>query len=183
MLRLVRGLGCEPSVLGGHSFGELVALHAAGVVDTSGLAELASERGRLMKEASGSGNGAMAALRAGASDVEAIIRNVPGLQAANWNGPSQTVIAGPCAAVSQAIELAARRGIAGSATARLECVSHTDGGECAPSRSSALLDACCAAIAIGRSTLTWTRLPTLLFPQRSPHGWRSILPGRFDSAK
>ncbi len=113
MLRLVRGLGCEPAILGGHSFGELVALHAAGVVDTAGLAELASERGRLMKEASGSASGAMAALRAGASDVDAIIRNVPGVQVANWNGPSQTVIAGPAAAVNEAIELAARRGIAG----------------------------------------------------------------------
>ena len=42
-----------------------------------------------------------------------IVREVPGVQAANWNGPAQTVIAGPAAAVDQAIELAARRGIAG----------------------------------------------------------------------
>ena len=35
MLRLLRGLGCEPSFLGGHSFGELVALHAAGVYDAA----------------------------------------------------------------------------------------------------------------------------------------------------
>ena len=41
------------------------------------------------------------------------MRQVPGVQAANWNGPSQTVIAGPAAAVDQAIELAARRGISG----------------------------------------------------------------------
>ena len=51
MLRLFRALGCEPSFLGGHSFGELVALQAAGVYDARALAELASARGRLMKEA------------------------------------------------------------------------------------------------------------------------------------
>ena len=51
MLRLLRGLGCEPALVGGHSFGELVALHAAGAYDARALAELSSERGRLMKEA------------------------------------------------------------------------------------------------------------------------------------
>ena len=42
-----------------------------------------------------------------------LIREVPGVQAANWNGPAQTVIAGPAAAVDQALDLAARRGISG----------------------------------------------------------------------
>jgi acyl transferase domain-containing protein/NAD(P)H-dependent flavin oxidoreductase YrpB (nitropropane dioxygenase family) len=112
MLRLLRGLGCEPALLGGHSFGELVALHAAGVFDARALAELSSERGRLMKEAGAGNSGAMAALRAGPADVDSIIRQVPGAQAANWNGPAQTVIAGPAAAVDQAIDLAARSGIA-----------------------------------------------------------------------
>ena len=37
----------------------------------------------------------------------------PGVQAANWNGPAQTVIAGPAAAVQPALDLAASRGIAG----------------------------------------------------------------------
>ena len=113
MLRLMRGLGCEPSLLGGHSFGELVALHAGGVFCARALAEIAIERGRLMKEAGALSSGAMAALRAGPADIESIIRQVPGVQAANWNGPAQTVIAGPAAAVEQAIDLAARSGIAG----------------------------------------------------------------------
>jgi acyl transferase domain-containing protein/NAD(P)H-dependent flavin oxidoreductase YrpB (nitropropane dioxygenase family) len=113
MLRLWDSLGCERSFLGGHSFGELVALHAAGVYDARALAELSSERGRLMKVTSAGSSGAMAALRAGPADVDSIIRQVPGVQAANWNGPAQTVIAGPAAAVDQAIDLAARRGISG----------------------------------------------------------------------
>ncbi len=55
----------------------------------------------------------MAALLAGPDDVERLIRDVPGVQAANWNGPRQTVIAGPAAAVKQALDLAATRGIQG----------------------------------------------------------------------
>ena len=51
------------------------------------LAELSSERGRLMKEAGAGKAGAMAALRAGPADVDRLIREVPHVQAANWNGP------------------------------------------------------------------------------------------------
>ena len=51
MLGLLRKLGCEPDVLGGHSYGELVALHAAGVLSAAALAELSQARGRLMREA------------------------------------------------------------------------------------------------------------------------------------
>jgi acyl transferase domain-containing protein/NAD(P)H-dependent flavin oxidoreductase YrpB (nitropropane dioxygenase family) len=113
MLRLWQSFGCEPSALGGHSFGELVALHAAGVYDARALAELSSERGRLMKEAGAGASGAMAALRGGPAQVDAIIRQVPGVQAANWNGPAQTVIAGSAAAIEQAIALFTRSGISG----------------------------------------------------------------------
>ena len=113
MLRLLRKLGCKPDVLGGHSYGELVALHAAGVLSASALAQLSHARGRFMREAGRGVAGSMAALLAGPDDVERLIREVPGVQAANWNGPSQTVIAGPSAAVKQALELGAARGIQG----------------------------------------------------------------------
>ena len=59
------------------------------------LAELSQARGRLMREAGQGVAGSMAALLAGPDDVERLIRDVPGVQAANWNGPKQTVIAGP----------------------------------------------------------------------------------------
>ena len=55
----------------------------------------------------------MAALMAGRDDVEDLVAEVPGVQVANWNGPRQTVIAGPTAAVQQALGLAAARGIQG----------------------------------------------------------------------
>ena len=57
MLRLLRELGCEPDMVGGHSYGELVALHAAGVMSAPALAELSQARGRFMREAGGGAAG------------------------------------------------------------------------------------------------------------------------------
>jgi acyl transferase domain-containing protein/NAD(P)H-dependent flavin oxidoreductase YrpB (nitropropane dioxygenase family) len=113
MLRLLRKLGCEPELLGGHSYGELVALHAAGVLSAAALAQLSSTRGRLMREAGGAASGTMAALLAGPAETNRLLGEVSGVQVANWNGPRQTVIAGPSAAVQAALDLAATRGISG----------------------------------------------------------------------
>src|SRR5262249_47928185 len=65
MLRLLRSLGCDPDLVGGHSYGELVALHAAGAASARALAELSTARGRLMREAGHGVPGAMAALLSG----------------------------------------------------------------------------------------------------------------------
>jgi acyl transferase domain-containing protein/NAD(P)H-dependent flavin oxidoreductase YrpB (nitropropane dioxygenase family) len=124
MLRLLSDLGCEPDVVAGHSYGELVALHAAGVCELAALAELSSGRGRLMSEAGRGTEGAMAAIPAGADEIERLLRDVSGVQAANWNGPRQTVIAGPSASVKQVVELAAKKGIAGRVLP-VACAFHT----------------------------------------------------------
>ena len=77
------------------------------------LAVLSQARGRLMREASGDVSGSMAALMTGADEVEKLVSEIPEVRVANWNGPSQTVIAGPTNAVESAVELAASRGIQG----------------------------------------------------------------------
>jgi acyl transferase domain-containing protein/NAD(P)H-dependent flavin oxidoreductase YrpB (nitropropane dioxygenase family) len=125
MLRLVGSLGIEPDYLGGHSYGELVALYAAGAASVDALAELSSARGRLMREAGAGVEGAMAALLTGPAEVEQLIALVPGVEAANWNGPRQTVIAGSSNAVRAALEVAAARGIAGRLLP-VACAFHTD---------------------------------------------------------
>jgi len=111
MLRLMRSLGCAPDLVAGHSYGELVALHAAGVLDAEDLAELSLARGRFMQEAGHGIPGAMAALQAGPDVVERLIADVAAVRIANENGPKQTVVAGPSAAVGQVVERAAARGI------------------------------------------------------------------------
>ena len=74
MLGLLRKLGCEADVLAGHSYGELVALHAAGALSATALAELSQARGRFMREAGRGVAGSMAALLADPDDVETVDR-------------------------------------------------------------------------------------------------------------
>jgi acyl transferase domain-containing protein/NAD(P)H-dependent flavin oxidoreductase YrpB (nitropropane dioxygenase family) len=106
LLHLLRNLGVDPDLLAGHSYGELVALHAAGCFSEAALAELSEARGRLLVEAAGENAGAMAALAAGPAQTSAVLDGLPDVHAVNWNGPAQTVISGPRAAVERAVERA-----------------------------------------------------------------------------
>ena len=110
MLRLLRTLGVEADAVAGHSFGELVALHAAGCMPVDSLAVLAAVRGRLMREAAGSSPGTMAAVAAGPERVAAWIEPGDGVVIANLNGPRQTVISGPRDAVVRVVERARVQG-------------------------------------------------------------------------
>jgi acyl transferase domain-containing protein/NAD(P)-dependent dehydrogenase (short-subunit alcohol dehydrogenase family) len=111
MFRLLASLGIEPDVLAGHSFGELIALHAAGSLSCKDLATLAHERGCLMLEVLGEEPGTMAAFSTGADEAARLIDGLEGVVAVNENGPRQTVIAGPKEGVDRAIERATRAGI------------------------------------------------------------------------
>ena len=95
LLRLLGSFGIEGDMLAGHSFGELVALHAAGSIGTAELARLAHARGRLMTEALEAEPGGMAAVAAGVEVVASRLASFRHVAAVNENGPHQTVIAGP----------------------------------------------------------------------------------------
>ncbi|WP_435010544.1 type I polyketide synthase [Tundrisphaera lichenicola] len=110
LLRLLKALGVEADLVGGHSYGELVALHAAGSIRVEDLAALSSERGRLMTQALGDDPGGMAAISTGAAEVDRLILGLDGLVAVNRNGPRQTVIAGPLDQIAEAVERATRTG-------------------------------------------------------------------------
>ena len=114
LLRLLESLEVEPDMVAGHSFGELVALHAAGVLTTARLAVLAHERGRLILASLGDDPGSMAAVSAGADEVARLIEGLEGVAAVNENGPRQTVIAGPSAAIEEALGRAKRSGLRAS---------------------------------------------------------------------
>lgn len=104
----------EPDCAAGHSLGEYSALVAAGALSLPDAVTLCRVRGAAMQEAVPQGQGAMAALMGlVAEDVRALCLEAAGddvVSAANFNTPTQTVIAGHAAAVERAGELAAARG-------------------------------------------------------------------------
>lgn len=86
--------GLRPRLLAGHSLGEYNALLAAGVFDFLTGLRLVKKRGELMSQAS---NGAMAAVIGLHADrVTQLIQQerLTGLDVANFNSPTQTVISG-----------------------------------------------------------------------------------------
>ena len=100
-----------PAVVAGHSLGEYTALVVAGVLSLADALPLVRFRAQAMQEAVAVGAGAMAAIlgldadavRAGCAAAAKETGEV--VQAANFNDPKQTVIAGTKAGVDKACEL------------------------------------------------------------------------------
>lgn len=105
-----------PDFVAGHSLGEYSALVAAGSIGFADAVRAVRARGRYMQEAVPEGEGAMAAIMLmDAADIRRVIDEVSAPDAgeyvavANFNGPTQTVIAGSkkgvdkaCAALKEA---------------------------------------------------------------------------------
>ena len=108
--RVLATLGLTPQAVGGHSFGELVALAAAGALDEAALLRLAEERAEAILEAAGDDPGTMAAASAARDKVEALVEGLD-VVVANDNHPEQVVIAGPTAAVDDAVALLKDHGV------------------------------------------------------------------------
>ncbi len=104
---LLRELGVEPAMTAGHSYGELVALAAAGAFGEDALLSLSDARAAAMVHAveanDGGDPGAMAAVSAGHADVAEAIAGLDGLVIANDNAPDQVVVSGTSAAVAEAL--------------------------------------------------------------------------------
>ncbi|MGE0623059.1 MAG: ACP S-malonyltransferase [Pseudomonadales bacterium] len=98
--------GRDPDVLAGHSLGEYSALVCAEALSFADAVALVHQRGKLMQEAVPQGEGAMAAILGLEDDVVAqCCEAVDGVVSpANFNAPSQVVIAGAAAAVAAAVE-------------------------------------------------------------------------------
>ncbi|MFI7047602.1 type I polyketide synthase [Streptosporangium sandarakinum] len=107
-LRTLALLGVEADVALGHSLGELSALHWAGAMDEDTLLRVATVRGQAMTEHSASGT--MAGVRATPGTVTGLIGDLP-VVIAGYNGPGQTVVAGPVDAVETVGRRAAEAGL------------------------------------------------------------------------
>ncbi|MBA4063144.1 MAG: beta-ketoacyl synthase, partial [Isosphaera sp.] len=93
--------GVEAAAFAGHSYGELVALAAAGRLTAADLFTLSRLRGRLMGEQRAGDPGAMLAVLAPLPDIERVVAGAD-LTVANRNGPRQTVLSGATAEVERA---------------------------------------------------------------------------------
>ncbi|MEU1404434.1 SDR family NAD(P)-dependent oxidoreductase [Streptomyces sp. NPDC005728] len=119
--------GVHPDLAAGHSYGELVALSAAGALDPETLLELSGERASAILAAAGDEPGTMAAVGAGAEDVVHALHAAgapASVVVANHNSPEQTVISGPTADVDVAVRLLRAAGL-GARRIPVACAFHS----------------------------------------------------------
>ncbi|MFC7450881.1 SDR family NAD(P)-dependent oxidoreductase [Rhodococcus daqingensis] len=116
--QLLTSLGVRPDAVAGHSYGELVALYAAGVFGADELLDLSIARGEAIHAAAVSAAdgdpGAMAAVPAAPQRVQAVLAGHAECAAvviANHNAPGQTVISGPTPAIEAALARVAEDGL------------------------------------------------------------------------
>ncbi|MFF4584935.1 SDR family oxidoreductase [Streptomyces sp. NPDC001388] len=122
--------GVHPDMAAGHSYGELVALCAAGALDPETLLELSAERAAAIlgaAESAGEEPGTMAAVAAGTEEVTRALRSAgapDSVVLANRNSPEQTVISGPTDAVIEAVRLLREAGL-GAKRIPVACAFHS----------------------------------------------------------
>ncbi|MEU1180307.1 SDR family oxidoreductase [Streptomyces sp. NPDC005820] len=122
--------GVRPDMAAGHSYGELVALCAAGALDPETLLDLSAERAAAILDAAadaGPEPGTMAAVAAGAEEVGRALRTAgapDSVVLANRNSPEQTVISGPTDAVTDAVRLLRAAGL-GAKRIPVACAFHS----------------------------------------------------------
>jgi len=103
LCRTLERLGVHADMTAGHSYGEYVALAAAGVISDSALFDLSEARGRAIKDTTHDEAGTMAAVSADADAITKALDGMEGITLANHNSPRQTVISGANAAVRAAL--------------------------------------------------------------------------------
>ncbi|MGA1230739.1 MAG: beta-ketoacyl synthase N-terminal-like domain-containing protein [bacterium] len=97
MFRLLKARGLQVDFTSGHSFGELSALWAAGVINDNDYHRLAVARGKAMAAPDDPDfdAGTMMAVMGKVDTVEGLLEDFPDLKVANFNSNKQVVVAGP----------------------------------------------------------------------------------------
>jgi acyl transferase domain-containing protein/NAD(P)-dependent dehydrogenase (short-subunit alcohol dehydrogenase family) len=111
-LGVLAGFGVSAEAAAGHSYGELLALCAAGRLGTNQLHRLSNVRGRLMASRAGADRGAMLAVQSSEADLRRFLDELQlQLTIANRNSPRQFVLAGSKVQVQQAAQELEKRSV------------------------------------------------------------------------
>ncbi len=104
LYKLLQAAGFQADFTAGHSFGELTALWAGGVLSDTGFLRLAKARGKAMTPPADPtfDAGTMMAVKGDVEKVRALFANDAEVTLANWNSRNQMVIAGSKAVMARA---------------------------------------------------------------------------------
>jgi len=96
LYKLLSDAGFQPDFFAGHSFGELTALWASGVFEEEALMRLAKARGEAMSlpVSSEKDTGSMIAVKGDVEKIKNLLKDHKKVTIANFNSPSQVVLAG-----------------------------------------------------------------------------------------
>jgi acyl transferase domain-containing protein len=113
LFKILQRAGFEPDFTAGHSFGELSALWAGGILDDEGFLDLVKARGKAMAPPADpdfDDAGTMLAVKGALSEIERELESLEEVTLANQNSPSQVVLAGPTAAIEHAARVLGEKG-------------------------------------------------------------------------
>jgi acyl transferase domain-containing protein len=112
LYKLLQQAGFKPDFVAGHSFGELTALWAAGVLNDQDYFYLIKARGQAMAPPTvpNFDAGSMLAVKGNAEQLQTEVANLPNVTIANLNSNQQVILAGPKAAMHQAQQHLEARG-------------------------------------------------------------------------
>ncbi|NWJ47672.1 MAG: acyltransferase domain-containing protein [Chloroflexi bacterium] len=113
LYKLMQQAGFKPDFVAGHSFGELTALWAGGVLDDENYYKLVIERGKAMAAPAGEpgfDSGSMLAVSGKQAAIQEFLTNYPEIIIANYNSSNQFVLAGAKQEISNIIPALKEKG-------------------------------------------------------------------------
>jgi [acyl-carrier-protein] S-malonyltransferase len=187
---LLRRRGIEPAAAAGHSVGEYAALASSGALGEFQVIKAVVERGLAMAEAAPAGTTSMAAvLGLDSQAVEVALAGMNDAWPANYNTPTQTVIAGTIAGLEAATKRLQAAGAKRVVPLSVSAAFHTPLMAPAAERLRAALDRIewraprmpVMANLTGRPHLGGDRIPQVMEMQlRSPVRWAACVQSLVD---
>ncbi|MEH2383663.1 MAG: beta-ketoacyl synthase N-terminal-like domain-containing protein [Nostoc sp.] len=110
MYQILQKAGFQADFAAGHSFGELTALWAAGVLSEEDYCFLVKARGQAMATSQNGDAGKMLAVKEDIDKVKELVDQFPQVKVANFNSPHQVVLAGNSAQITKIQQILQNQG-------------------------------------------------------------------------